>query len=85
MVKKNTYFFQTYCVDSMVADSACSASAYLCGVKANDGTIGVTAAVNYADCNAMRNTSNHIYSIIHQAQVHNIQLLILGMTVELIG
>ncbi|KAF4524079.1 hypothetical protein B566_EDAN013971, partial [Ephemera danica] len=35
----------TYCVDTMVADSACSATAYLCGVKANKATIGVTAAV----------------------------------------
>ncbi|KAF4529201.1 hypothetical protein B566_EDAN011447 [Ephemera danica] len=59
----------TYCVDTMVADSACSATAYLCGVKANTATIGVTASVQNKDCNAMRNTSNHVYSIIRKAQL----------------
>ena len=28
---------RTYCVDSQVADSACTATAYLCGVKGNFG------------------------------------------------
>ncbi|KAF2899038.1 hypothetical protein ILUMI_07137 [Ignelater luminosus] len=54
---------KTYCVDSQVADSACSATAYLCGVKANKGTAGVTAAVKRNDCQAMQNTSNHVYSV----------------------
>ncbi|XP_045503532.1 membrane-bound alkaline phosphatase-like [Colias croceus] len=43
---------KTYCVDQQIADSACSATAYLCGVKANEGTIGVTAAVERRDCAA---------------------------------
>lgn len=39
------FLLQTYCVDTQVADSACSATAYLCGVKANMGTMGVSAKV----------------------------------------
>lgn len=54
---------KTYCVDRQVADSACSATAYLCGIKANEATIGVTAAVKLSDCATMNNKSNHVYSI----------------------
>lgn len=61
-------FFQTYCVDRQVADSACSATAYLCGVKANYATLGVTGSVKRKDCNAMRNTTNHVLSLAHWAQ-----------------
>ncbi|XP_045781581.1 membrane-bound alkaline phosphatase-like [Maniola jurtina] len=43
---------KTYCVNRQTADSACSATAYLCGVKANGGTLGLTAAVPRRDCNA---------------------------------
>lgn len=42
--------FQTYCVDKQVADSACTATAYLTGVKARYQTIGLTAAVKADDC-----------------------------------
>ena len=38
---------RTYCVDSIVADSACSATAYLGGVKGNRATIGLSAAGRY--------------------------------------
>lgn len=55
-------------MDHQVADSACSATAYLCGVKANLGTIGVTGTVARKDCNAMRNKTNHVYSIANWAQ-----------------
>uniref|UniRef100_A0A0A9YX71 Alkaline phosphatase n=1 Tax=Lygus hesperus TaxID=30085 RepID=A0A0A9YX71_LYGHE len=41
----NTGLVKTFCVDSQVADSACSATAYWTGVKGNIKTIGVTAAV----------------------------------------
>ncbi|PSN45953.1 Membrane-bound alkaline phosphatase, partial [Blattella germanica] len=58
----------TYCVDSQVADSACSATAYLGGVKANIGTIGVTARVEVDDCAAMRNVSNQVTSILKWSQ-----------------
>lgn len=41
---------KTYCVDYQVPDSACTSTAYLSGVKANYGTIGVTAKVALAHC-----------------------------------
>ncbi|XP_055532016.1 alkaline phosphatase-like [Wyeomyia smithii] len=59
---------KTYCVDKQVADSACSATAYLCGVKANYATIGVTAAVNYNNCAGSSNPKNHVDSIMSWAQ-----------------
>lgn len=40
----------TYCVDKQVADSACSATAYLSGVKANDATIGLSARATFGSC-----------------------------------
>lgn len=55
-------------MDKQVADSACSATAYLGGVKANYGTIGVTAAVRRGDCNASANPANHVPSIAVWAQ-----------------
>ncbi|XP_061394794.1 membrane-bound alkaline phosphatase-like [Musca vetustissima] len=54
---------KTYSVDKITPDSATTATAYLCGVKANYGTIGVNAHVGRDNCEAMRNTSNHVYSI----------------------
>jgi alkaline phosphatase len=60
---------KTYCTDQQVADSACSATAYLGGVKSNYGTIGVTGSVKRDDCPAMRNTSNHVLSIAHWFQL----------------
>lgn len=41
---------KTYCVDKQVADSACSATAYLTGVKANDATIGLSALALRTNC-----------------------------------
>jgi len=41
---------KTYCVDTQVADSACSATAYLTGVKNNIDMIGVTGAVKTREC-----------------------------------
>ncbi|CAG9824655.1 unnamed protein product [Phaedon cochleariae] len=54
---------KTYCVDHQTADSACSATAYLGGVKANLGTIGVSAAVSKKNCTAMNDPENHVDSI----------------------
>jgi len=59
---------KTYCVDSQVADSACSATAYLGGVKTNIGTIGVTGRVTVDDCAAMNNASNQVSSILRWSQ-----------------
>lgn len=59
---------KTYCANSQVADSACTATAYLGGVKANFGTIGVSAAVNLNNCLGQNNTANHVSSIAAWAQ-----------------
>lgn len=56
-------FEQTYCVNAQVPDSACTATAYLCGVKANQGTLGVTAAVPRWDCNASTDATQRVQSI----------------------
>ncbi|KAH8418205.1 hypothetical protein KR222_000598 [Zaprionus bogoriensis] len=54
---------KTYCVDKIVPDSAATSTSYLCGVKANYGTIGVNAHVRRGDCAAMANSSNHVFSV----------------------
>lgn len=59
---------KTYCVDKQVADSACSATAYLSGVKANYETIGVSANVKKNDCLAAKLEQNQVESIALWAQ-----------------
>lgn len=59
---------KTYCANTQVADSACTATAYLGGVKANYGTIGVSAAVDLNNCRAQNNTEHHVASIAEWAQ-----------------
>lgn len=59
---------KTYCTNTQVADSACSATSYLCGIKANYGTIGLNAAVLQGDCAGQNSTENHVESIIKYAQ-----------------
>ncbi|XP_053671421.1 alkaline phosphatase-like [Anopheles nili] len=54
---------KTYCVNYQVADSACTATAYLTGVKGNYETIGVNAHVRVRDCEAARNRNTHTTSI----------------------
>ncbi|KAK4874975.1 hypothetical protein RN001_014335 [Aquatica leii] len=54
---------KTYCVNAQVADSGCAATAYLCGVKANKATVGVTAATKLSDCEAMNNETNQVSSV----------------------
>ncbi|XP_045500789.1 membrane-bound alkaline phosphatase-like [Colias croceus] len=54
---------KTYCVDAQIADSACTATSYLCGVKTNLGTIGVTAAVPRGDCPSSADSATHVESI----------------------
>ncbi|CAG9804104.1 unnamed protein product [Chironomus riparius] len=63
-----TALSKTYCVDKQTADSACSATAYLTGVKTNYGTIGVTAKVNKNDCQASLDKENRLTSIMQWAQ-----------------
>ncbi|KAK3928457.1 Membrane-bound alkaline phosphatase [Frankliniella fusca] len=55
---------KTYCVDTQVADSACSATAYLCGVKANMGTMGINAKVPRSNCTAQTDAATHVDSVL---------------------
>ncbi|KAK5907153.1 hypothetical protein CesoFtcFv8_005032 [Champsocephalus esox] len=57
---------KTYNVDQQMPDSAGTATAYLCGVKANYGTLGVTAATPRYNCNATY--GNEVTSILHRAK-----------------
>lgn len=50
------------------ADSACSATAYLTGIKANYQTIGVNAKVRLDDCKASLDKKNQASSIMQWAQ-----------------
>ncbi|XP_055380943.1 alkaline phosphatase [Condylostylus longicornis] len=59
---------KTYCANTQVADSACTATAYLSGVKGNYATVGVSAAVDVNDCKAQNNTAYHAPSIAQWAQ-----------------
>ncbi|XP_074819512.1 intestinal-type alkaline phosphatase-like [Natator depressus] len=57
---------KTYNVDRQVPDSAGTATAYLCGVKANYQTIGVSAAARYSQCNTT--LGNEVVSVLQRAQ-----------------
>ncbi|KAG8249485.1 alkaline phosphatase-like [Homalodisca vitripennis] len=63
-----TGFAKTYCADSQVADSACSATAYLTGAKGNIYTVGVTSSVGLMDWRNMKNESHHPSSLLKWAQ-----------------
>lgn len=51
-----------------VADSAGSATAFLCGVKGNYETMGVTGRVKAFDCHSSLKTTNRVDSILKWAQ-----------------
>ncbi|XP_075558622.1 alkaline phosphatase, tissue-nonspecific isozyme-like isoform X2 [Dermacentor variabilis] len=57
---------KTYGLDTQTSDSANSATAYLCGVKANMGTIGVDSSVKSKQCH--NNTAAYVDSIMKWAQ-----------------
>ncbi|KAJ7998641.1 hypothetical protein DPEC_G00206990 [Dallia pectoralis] len=57
---------KTYNTDAQVADSAGTATAYLCGVKANEGTVGVSAAAIRSQCNTTK--GNEVTSILRWAK-----------------
>ncbi|XP_004923692.2 membrane-bound alkaline phosphatase-like [Bombyx mandarina] len=59
---------KTYCVDNNVADSACSGTAYLTGVKANSGTVGLTAAVKRGDCEGQIEGRHSVTGLMDWAQ-----------------
>ncbi|XP_067287646.1 alkaline phosphatase, tissue-nonspecific isozyme [Pseudorasbora parva] len=57
---------KTYNTNAQVPDSAGTATAYLCGVKANEGTVGVSAAAVRSQCNTTR--GNEVTSILKWAK-----------------
>ncbi|XP_032087628.1 alkaline phosphatase, tissue-nonspecific isozyme [Thamnophis elegans] len=57
---------KTYNTNAQVPDSAGTATAYLCGVKANEGTVGVSAAVRRSQCNTT--AGNEVTSILKWAK-----------------
>ncbi|XP_072244776.1 intestinal-type alkaline phosphatase [Leuresthes tenuis] len=57
---------KTYNVDQQMPDSAGTATAYLCGVKANYGTLGLSAATPRYNCSASH--GNEVKSILHRAK-----------------
>ncbi|XP_011182967.1 alkaline phosphatase [Zeugodacus cucurbitae] len=59
---------RTYCTNAQVADSACTATAYLTGVKSNGLMLGVNAKVNYNNCTASMDPANHLTSLYDWAQ-----------------
>ncbi|KAM6928003.1 alkaline phosphatase, tissue-nonspecific isozyme isoform 1-T2 [Xenentodon cancila] len=57
---------KTYNTNAQVPDSAGTATAYLCGVKANEGTVGVSAAAVRSQCNTTQ--GNEVTSILRWAK-----------------
>ncbi|XP_030646978.1 alkaline phosphatase, intestinal, tandem duplicate 1 [Chanos chanos] len=57
---------KTYSVDKQVADSASTATAYHCGVKANAKTVGLSARAVPYECNTT--FGNEVYSVLHRAK-----------------
>ncbi|KAG9482689.1 hypothetical protein GDO78_011376 [Eleutherodactylus coqui] len=57
---------KTYNTNAQVPDSAGTATAYLCGVKANEGTVGVNAAAVRGQCNTTK--GNEVNSILKWAK-----------------
>ncbi|XP_017332834.2 intestinal-type alkaline phosphatase [Ictalurus punctatus] len=57
---------KTYNVNQQMPDSAGTATAYLCGVKANYGTMGLSAAARRGQCSSTR--GNEVKSVLHRAR-----------------
>uniref|UniRef100_A0A3Q3W0S7 Alkaline phosphatase n=1 Tax=Mola mola TaxID=94237 RepID=A0A3Q3W0S7_MOLML len=57
---------KTYSVDFQIADSAATATAFLCGVKTNLNTIGVSAAARNGICKSQK--GNEVTSILKSAK-----------------
>ncbi|XP_032133812.1 intestinal-type alkaline phosphatase isoform X2 [Sapajus apella] len=57
---------KTYNADRQVPDSAGTATAYLCGVKANYKTIGLSAAARFNQCNTTH--GNEVVSVMNRAK-----------------
>lgn len=59
---------KTYCANAQVADSACTATAYLCGVKTNFFALGVNGKTNFNNCSDSEDPANQVSSIAAWAQ-----------------
>ncbi|XP_027541577.1 intestinal-type alkaline phosphatase-like [Neopelma chrysocephalum] len=57
---------KTYNVDRQVPDSAGTATAYLCGVKGNYQTVGLSAAARHSQCNTT--AGNEVISVLERAR-----------------
>ncbi|KAI4881341.1 hypothetical protein NFI96_001649 [Prochilodus magdalenae] len=57
---------KTYNVDEQTPDSAGTATAYLCGVKANYGTLGLSAGARRGQCSTQN--GHEVYSVLHRAK-----------------
>ena len=59
----------TACSDHVVADSACSSTAYMTGIKGRKDTLGLTEEVEYEDCEAQLEPAHHHHaSLLYHAQ-----------------
>ncbi|XP_064186092.1 intestinal-type alkaline phosphatase-like [Anguilla rostrata] len=58
---------KTYNVDQQMPDSAGTATAYSCGVKANYGTLGLSAAARRYQCKTAH--GNEVTSVLHRAKM----------------
>ena len=65
----HTALVKTYCSDHLVADSACSATAYMTGIKGRKDTVGLTEAVDVGDCGGQLEPAHHRHaSLLFHAQ-----------------
>lgn len=55
-----------------MADSACTATAYLTGVKTDIDTIGIDSNVQYKNCSTQNVPEWHVESIMAWAQVSDL-------------
>ncbi|XP_054838192.1 intestinal-type alkaline phosphatase 1-like [Eublepharis macularius] len=69
---------KTYNVDRQVPDSAGTATAYLCGVKGNYKTIGLSAAARYNQCNTT--AGNEVTSVLQRARAAGMSVGIVTTT-----
>ncbi|XP_077204218.1 intestinal-type alkaline phosphatase 1-like [Paroedura picta] len=69
---------KTYNVDRQVPDSAGTATAYLCGVKGNYRTIGLSAAARYNQCTTT--AGNEVISVLQRAHAAGMSVGIVTTT-----
>lgn len=66
-------------MDKQVADSASTATAYHCGVKANAKTVGLSANAVAYECNTT--FGNEVYSVLRRAKAQGKHIKWLGYVV----